>query len=129
GERAALGFTRAAPSRPGEIGQPSRGPLPRRGMWSSLGAITSRTDPMPSFTTRPEIRGTFGMVASTHWIASTVGMSVLEKGGNAFDAAAAAGFALQVVEPHLNGSLGEAPILVWSEANHCCEMICGQGVA
>ena len=84
---------------------------------------------MASFTTRPEIRGTFGVVASTHWIASAVGMSILEKGGNAFDAAAAAGFTLQVVEPHLNGPLGEAPILVWSEANRRCEMICGQGVA
>ena len=84
---------------------------------------------MPVFTTRPEIRGTFGVVASTHWIASAVGMSVLEKGGNAFDAAAAAGFTLQVVEPHLNGPLGEAPILVWSEANRRCDMICGQGVA
>jgi gamma-glutamyltranspeptidase/glutathione hydrolase len=56
-------------------------------------------------------------------------MSILEKGGNAFDAPAAAGFTLQVVEPHLNGPLGEAPILVWSEANRRCEMICGQGVA
>ena len=84
---------------------------------------------MPTFTTRPEIRGTFGMVASTHWIASAVGMSVLEKGGNAFDAAAATGFTLQVVEPHLNGPLGEAPILVWNEANRRCDMICGQGVA
>ena len=47
---------------------------------------------MPGFTTRPEIRGTFGVVATTHWLASSVGMSVLEKGGNAFDAAVAAGF-------------------------------------
>ena len=84
---------------------------------------------MAAFTTRPEIRGTFGAVASTHWLASAVGMSMLEKGGNAFDAAAAAGFTLQVVEPHLNGPLGEAPILVWSEAGRRCDMICGQGVA
>jgi gamma-glutamyltranspeptidase/glutathione hydrolase len=84
---------------------------------------------MAAFTTRPEIRGTFGAVASTHWLASAVGMSMLEKGGNAFDAAAAAGFTLQVVEPHLNGPLGEARILAWSEANRRCDMICGQGVA
>ena len=84
---------------------------------------------MPGFTTRPEIRGTFGVVATTHWLASSVAMSVLEKGGNAFDAAVAAGFTLQVVEPHLNGPLGEAPILVYSATDRRCEMICGQGVA
>src|SRR3984957_16355232 len=84
---------------------------------------------IPEFTTRPELAGTFGMVASTHWLAPAVGMAVLERGGNAFDAAAAAGFTLQVVEPHLNGPLGEAPILVWSEANLRCDMICGQGGA
>ena len=56
-----------------------------------------------SFTTRPELRGTFGMVASTHWLASGAGMSVLERGGNAFDAVVAGGFVLHVVEPHLNG--------------------------
>jgi len=65
------------------------------------------------FTTRPELRGTFGMVASTHWLASAVGMAVLEQGGNAFDAAVAAGFTLQVVEPHLNGPGGDLPALLW----------------
>src|SRR5438132_12755948 len=84
---------------------------------------------MSGFTTRPEIRGTFGVVATTHWLASAVGMSVLEKGGNAFDAAVAVGFALQVVEPHLNGPLGEAPILAWNQKTRRAEMICGQGVA
>ncbi|HKS88157.1 MAG TPA: gamma-glutamyltransferase, partial [Stellaceae bacterium] len=84
---------------------------------------------MPGFTTRPEIRGTFGVVATTHWLASSVAMGVLEKGGNAFDAAVAAGFTLQVVEPHLNGPLGEAPILVYSATERRCHMICGQGVA
>ena len=84
---------------------------------------------MPGFTTRPEIRGTFGVVATTHWLASSVAMGVLEKGGNAFDAAVAAGFTLQVVEPHLNGPLGEAPILAYSAKNRRVDMICGQGVA
>jgi gamma-glutamyltranspeptidase/glutathione hydrolase len=76
--------------------------------------------------TRPELVGDFGMVASTHWLASGTGMSVLERGGNAADAAAAAAFVLQVVEPHLNGPGGEVPILLWDED---VRVICGQGVA
>src|ERR1700741_5394171 len=58
---------------------------------------------IPEFTTRPELAGTFGMVASTHWLASAAGMAILERGGNAFDAGVAAGFTLQGVETHLNG--------------------------
>ncbi|MCQ4160071.1 gamma-glutamyltransferase family protein [Roseomonas sp. GC11] len=78
------------------------------------------------FTTRPEIRGRFGAVASTHWIASAVGMGVLERGGNAFDAAIATGFTLQIVEPHLNGPGGEVPIIL-HRPGHAPEVICGQG--
>ena len=81
------------------------------------------------FTTRPEIIGTFGAVASTHWIASQVGMSVLERGGNAFDAAAAAGFALQIVEPHLNGPGGDCPIILHSARSGTQQVICSQGCA
>jgi gamma-glutamyltranspeptidase/glutathione hydrolase len=81
------------------------------------------------FTTRPELTGDFGMVASTHWLASAAGMSVLERGGNAFDAAVTAGFVLQVVEPHLNGPGGEVPILLWSDAEERVSVICGQGTA
>ena len=83
----------------------------------------------PAFTTRPEIAGTFGVVASTHWIASQVGMAVLEKGGNAFDAAVAAGFVLQVVEPHMNGLGGDAVILVQPAGADAPTAICGQGPA
>ncbi|HJQ44226.1 MAG TPA: gamma-glutamyltransferase family protein [Jatrophihabitantaceae bacterium] len=79
--------------------------------------------------TRPELVGSFGMVASTHWLASAAGMSVLERGGNAFDAAVAAGFVLQIVEPHLNGPGGDLPALVWSEADGAAHVVCGQGVA
>ena len=80
-------------------------------------------------TSRPELAGTFGMVASTHWLASQTGMSVLERGGNAFDAAAAAGFVLQVVEPHMCGPAGDLPVLVWSEAEQAVHVVCGQGPA
>ena len=81
------------------------------------------------FTTRPELQGTFGMVASTHWLASAAGMAALEKGGNAFDAAVAAGLTLQVVEPHLNGPGGEVPILLYDAKGERVEVICGQGPA
>ncbi|MDX6327497.1 MAG: gamma-glutamyltranspeptidase / glutathione hydrolase [Nocardioidaceae bacterium] len=81
------------------------------------------------FTTRPELTGRFGMVASTHWLASQSGMAVLEAGGNAFDAAVAAGFVLQVVEPHMNGPAGEVPVLGWDAAADAPFLLCGQGVA
>ena len=84
---------------------------------------------MERFTTRPELRGTFGMVASTHWLASAAGMAMLERGGNAFDAAAAAGFVLQVVEPHLNGPGGEVPILLYSANRDEVLVVDGQGTA
>jgi gamma-glutamyltranspeptidase/glutathione hydrolase len=81
------------------------------------------------FTTRPEIAGTFGVVATTHWIASQVGMSVLERGGNAFDAAVAAGFTLQIAEPHLNGPGGDVPIIIHDAMSNTQHVICGQGPA
>jgi gamma-glutamyltranspeptidase/glutathione hydrolase len=82
-----------------------------------------------SFTTRPEIEGTFGVVTSTHWIATAIGMRTLEKGGNAFDAAAATAFTLQVVEPHLNGPGGDVPLILFDVRKGKPEVICGQGPA
>lgn len=82
-----------------------------------------------TFTTRPELIGTEGMVASTHWLASAAGMAILEEGGNAFDAAVAAGLVLHVVEPHLNGLGGDAPILGFDAASGTAWVLCGQGPA
>lgn len=81
------------------------------------------------FTTRPEIQGTFGACASTHWLTSSAAMAMLERGGNAFDAAVAGGMVLQVAEPHLNGPGGEVPILLYSAKESRARVICGQGVA
>ncbi len=82
-----------------------------------------------SFTTRPELKGTYGMVASTHWLASAVGMRLLERGGNAYDAGAAMGFVLHVVEPHLNGPFGDMPALIRPADAAAPTVVCGQGTA
>ena len=91
-------------------------------------AGVSKINPNP-FTTRPEIEGTFGVVATTHWIATAVGMGILEKGGNAFDAAVATAFTLQVIEPHLNGPGGDVPVILYDAKRGKPEVICGQGPA
>src|SRR4051794_23500163 len=83
----------------------------------------------PMITSRPEIVGTFGVVATTHWLATPTGMTIRERGGNAFDAAAAAGFVLHIVEPDQNGPGGDLPIVLWSRDRARVEVICGQGVA
>ncbi|SFR98098.1 gamma-glutamyltransferase 2. Threonine peptidase. MEROPS family T03 [Agrococcus baldri] len=77
--------------------------------------------------TRPELTGSFGAVASTHWLASSSGMAVLERGGNAADAAVAAGFVLHVVEPHLNGPGGDMPLIVRVPGGEP-RVLSGQGV-
>ena len=90
--------------------------------------MAGNINPNP-FTTRPEIEGTFGVVTSTHWIATAVGMAALEKGGNAFDAACATAFTLQVLEPHLNGPGGDVPVILYDVKRGRPEIICGQGPA
>jgi gamma-glutamyltranspeptidase/glutathione hydrolase len=85
--------------------------------------------PDPDFLSRPEIVGTFGVVASSHWIASQVGMAVLERGGNAFDAAVSAALVLHVVEPHMNGIGGDAVIMIQPAPDANPTVVCGQGTA
>ncbi|MFK5688723.1 gamma-glutamyltransferase family protein [Ornithinimicrobium sp. LYQ92] len=82
-----------------------------------------------TFTTRPTLTGTLGMVSSTHWLASQAGMAMLEQGGNAADGAVAAGFVLQVVEPHLNGPGGDLPLIVAGGDDPAPRVLCGQGPA
>jgi gamma-glutamyltranspeptidase/glutathione hydrolase len=81
---------------------------------------------MPS---KPDILGTRGVIAATHYLAAAAGMAMFEKGGNAFDAAVAAGLALQVVEPHMNGPGGDVPILLHRADSAAARVICGQGPA
>ena len=118
------------PSR-ARLGPDASNPRVQRHIWGQtcrIGSASSLTSAV-EFTTRPELKGTFGAVSSTHWLASACGMTVLERGGNAFDAAVAAGFVLQVVEPHLNGLGGEVPIVAWDAKRKRIDVICGQGPA
>ncbi|VXB47292.1 Gamma-glutamyltranspeptidase [Arthrobacter sp. 9V] len=78
--------------------------------------------------TRPTLRGSFGMSASTHWLATASAQSVLERGGNAFDAAVAAGFVLHVVEPHLNGPAGDM-VALYAPRGRDPRVLMGQGPA
>jgi gamma-glutamyltranspeptidase/glutathione hydrolase len=82
-----------------------------------------------TYSTRQEISGTLGAVSSTHWIATQIGMSILERGGNAFDAAVAVAFTLHVAEPHQNSLGGEAVILIHPNGASAPTVVCGQGVA
>ena len=68
------------------------------------------------FTTRPVIRGFHGVVAAGHYLASQIGMRVLEAGGNAIDAGVASVFALTLLKPQSCGIAGECPILIYHHA-------------
>lgn len=85
--------------------------------------------PPAEFTTRPTLTGTFGMSASTHWLATATAQAVLERGGNAFDAAVAGAFVLHVVEPHLNGPGGDLVAIVKSADAETPVVVMGQGPA
>ncbi|KZE91266.1 gamma-glutamyltransferase family protein [Microbacterium sp. TNHR37B] len=85
--------------------------------------------PPPAVTTRPLLQGSFGFSASTHWLATGAAQSVLERGGNAFDAAVAGGFVLHVVEPHLNGPGGDLVGLFTEAGTGATRVLMGQGPA
>ncbi|MEV1293012.1 gamma-glutamyltransferase [Pseudonocardia sp. NPDC049635] len=73
--------------------------------------------------------GPRGAVSSTHHLGTAAAASVLARGGNAFDAAAACGFVLQVVEPHLCGPGGELPAVFVTASDPTPVVLCAQGVA
>src|SRR6202022_1838796 len=75
------------------------------------GSAVGESRPIP-FATRPVLQGRLGMVAAGHYLAAAIGLSLLERGGNAVDAGVAAGFALALVKPQSVGIGGESPILI-----------------
>lgn len=78
---------------------------------------------------RPMIMATHGVVSAGHYLASEIGLRILQRGGNAMDAAAGVGFALAVLKPHQNGIAGEAPTLVYDAAEGKAYAVSGHGTA
>src|SRR5688500_13056723 len=106
------------------------------GLVDSHGAAIGETDAgraeeggrrAEGFATRPVLQGTLGMVAAGHYLASAIGLRVLEQGGNAIDAGVAAGIAMALLKPQENGLGGEAPILIHLAGDGRSVAVNGQG--
>ncbi len=67
------------------------------------------------FSTRSEVIASNGMVATSHPLATQVGIDILKKGGNAIDAAIAANAAIGLMEPTGNGIGGDLFAIIWIE--------------
>jgi gamma-glutamyltranspeptidase/glutathione hydrolase len=88
------------------------------------------TDVAPGTTGRPVVQGTHGIVASGHYLTSMAAMRMLLSGGNAFDAAVAAGFAAAVIEPTASYTLAADGVgMMYHAASGQMRAISGQGVA
>ena len=81
-------------------------------------------------TTRPVVAGTQGVISAGHPLVAMAGMRMLLAGGNAFDAAAAAGFAAAVVEPTASYTLlGECVAMLHDARRGETRALSGQGTA
>ena len=78
---------------------------------------------------RPVVMGRNGMVSSGHPLASQAGIAMLQRGGNAVDAAIATAAALNVVEPLMSGVGGDGFIMVYQQETGRIEVCNGTGAA
>jgi len=93
------------------------------GSWSISAAEASRIQ------RRPEAFGTRGMVCSAHPVAAFIGLSILQRGGNAFDAAIAVAAAEGVVLPMKCGLGGDAFVVLHDARKNETVGINGSGVS
>ena len=88
------------------------------------------TDVKQYATGRPVVHGTQGIVSAGHYLTAMSAMRMLLSGGNAFDAAVAAGFTAAVVEPTASYSLAtEGSFMLYHAASRQLRVLSGQGVA
>ena len=78
---------------------------------------------------RPVVMGRNGMVCAGHPLAAQAGMAILQKGGNAVDAAIATAAALNVVEPNMSGIGGDGYIMVYTKAQNKIDICNATGAA
>ncbi len=78
---------------------------------------------------RPVVMGRNGMVCAGQPLAAQAGMAILQKGGNAVDAAIATAAALNVVEPNMSGVGGDGYIMVYTKAQNKIDICNATGAA
>lgn len=83
----------------------------------------------PSYWGKPVAHGSMGAVSCNNIYATRAGLEILNKGGNAFDAAVAVSLTLSVVEPHHSGIGGGCFSLLYDAKTGKTEGIDGRGIA
>src|SRR5229473_7821933 len=81
----------------------------------------------PNNAHRPTIAVTRHAIAAGHYLAATAGFDILQAGGNAIDAGAAAGIALGIVQSDLVNCAGVAPIMIYDAQKREVMTIAGLG--
>ena len=78
---------------------------------------------------RPVVMGRNGMVCAGQPLAAQAGMAILQKGGNAVDAAIGTAAALNVVEPNMSGIGGDGYIMIYNKAQNKIDICNATGAA